>query len=52
MTFADAAPASSTPFGPVVLLCVGLLCFFAVSGIALAAVLYRRSRRKPPEDVA
>jgi hypothetical protein len=50
--FADVAPASSTPFGPVVLLCAGLVCLFAVSGIALAVVLYRRSRRKPPGDVA
>jgi hypothetical protein len=49
---ADAAPPSGSPFGPVVLLCGGLLCFMLISGIALAVVLYQRSRRKPPGDVA
>jgi hypothetical protein len=50
--FADAAPASGTPFRFLAVLCVGLVCFLVVSGAALAVVLYQRSRRKPPSDVA
>jgi hypothetical protein len=50
--FADAAPASGTPFQYLAVLCGGLVCFLLVSGIALAVVLYQRSRRKPPGDVA
>jgi hypothetical protein len=52
VTLADVAPSSSTPFGPLVLLCGGLVCLFLISGIALSVVLYQRSRRKPPGDVA
>jgi hypothetical protein len=50
--FADVAPASSTPFHSLTLFCAGLVCFLVVSGIALAVVLYQRSRRKPPGGVA
>jgi hypothetical protein len=50
---ADAAPASSTPFGyPLVLLCSCLGCLLLVSGAALGVVLYRRSRGKPTGGVS
>jgi hypothetical protein len=49
---AAATAATRTPFGPLVLLCTGLVCLFLVSGIALAVVLYRQSRRRPPDDVS
>jgi hypothetical protein len=50
--FADAAPPSGTPFRLLGLLCAGLVCFLVISGVALAVVLYQRSRRKPPGGVA
>ena len=53
MILADVAPASSTPFGyPLVLLCSCMVCLLLVSGVALALVLYRRSRGKPTGGVS
>ena len=53
MILADAAPQSATPFGSSLLLfCSCLVCLLVVSGIVLAVVLFRRSRRKPPGGVS
>lgn len=53
MILADAAPASSTPFGvPLLVLCSCLGCLLLVSGAILAVVLYRRSRGKSPGGVS
>jgi len=50
---ADAALASGTPFGSsLVWFCSCLVCLMLVSGVALAVVLYRQSRRKPPGGVS
>lgn len=50
MNYADAAPQPEFVLGTVA--CVGLVCLLFVSGAILAVVLFRRSRKKGPGDVA
>ena len=46
MNLADAAPNPTYALGG--LACAGLVCLMIVSGVVLAIVLYRRSRRGTP----
>ena len=50
MIFADAAPRPGFVLGTAA--CAGLVCLMLISGAVLAIVLYRRSRKKGPGDVA
>ena len=53
MILADAALGSGNPFGSTLLwFCACLVCLMLVSGAALAVVLHRQSRRKPPGGVS
>jgi hypothetical protein len=50
MIYADAA--ARPTFALAAVACAGLACLLLVSGAVLAILLYRRSRRKGPGDVA
>jgi hypothetical protein len=50
MNYADAAPQPGFVMGTAA--CLGLVCMLLVSAVVLAVVLFRRSRKKGPGDVA
>jgi hypothetical protein len=50
MIYADAA--ARPTFALAAVACAGLVCLLLVSGLVLAILLYRRSRKKDPGDVA